>query len=129
MTGRMLTWGRNLLRWPGSREAAIAVWTTGASLMGRMVAAALMLSVAAFCLLGVAPMAATDAGCDGHHASAKVCGQSGFPEPLLGVVPHVPPVPRIDAPAAWVSVALPSDPVLRFQATPSSPRAPPLAVH
>lgn len=101
----------------------------GAWLAGRGLAVVLLLAVAAFCLVGGAPMAAADAGCDGHYASGKVCGQSGPFEPLLGVIPHAPPVQRTESPAAGLAIRPHSEPVLQFHAPPSSPRAPPLPIH
>ena len=107
----------------------MTVQNARAWLIGRGATVALLLAVAAFCLVGGAPAAATDAGCDGHYASGKVCGQSGPFEPLLGVVPHTPPVQRAGSPAGWLAVRPPSDLVLQSQAAPSSPRAPPLSIH
>ncbi len=92
----------------------------------RGVAAALVLFVPAFCLLGAAPVVAADAECAGYHVSAKVCGQSGPSEPLPGVIPHVLPVQDVEFPAAWLAGTPNSDPVLQLRAAPSSPRAPPL---
>jgi hypothetical protein len=100
-----------------------------ASLAGCGLAVVLLLAVAAFCLVGGAPMAAADAGCDGHYASGKVCGQSGPFEPLLGVVAHAPPVQPAESPAPWLAVKPHSELVLQFHAPPSSPRAPPLPIH
>jgi hypothetical protein len=100
----------------------------GTWLPGRSLAALLLIAVAGFCLVGAAPMAAADAGCDGHYASGKVCGQSGPFEPLLGVIRNAPPVQRAESPAAWLAVKHHAEPVLQFHAPPSSPRAPPLPI-
>jgi hypothetical protein len=89
----------------------------------------LLLAVAAFCLVNGAPMAAADAGCDGHFASGKVCGQSGPLQPLLGVIPHIPLAQRAELPAAWLAIEPQSERVLQVHASPSSPRAPPLPIH
>ena len=93
--------------------------------LGKGVAIWLLLAVAAFCLHGGASMAAADMGCDGHHDSGKVCGQSGSLQPLLGVIPHGPLVQRAASPAAWLAIRPPSAPSLQFQAAPAFPRAPP----
>jgi hypothetical protein len=94
-------------------------------LAGRGVALVLLLAVTAFCIHGGASMAAPDMGCEGHSESGKVCGQSGSLQPLLGVIPHVPPVQRAGSPAAWLAIRPPSAPSLQFQAAPAFPRAPP----
>lgn len=96
---------------------------------GRGLAVVLLLAVAAFCLVGGAPMAAADAGCDGHSASGKVCGQSGPLQPLVGVLPHAPLAQRAEFPAAWLAIGPHSERVLQVQASPSSPRAPPLPIY
>lgn len=101
----------------------------GAWLPCRSLTVVLLLAVAGFCLVGAAPMAAADAGCDGHYASGKVCGQSGPFEPLLGVIPDAPPVQPAESPAPWLAVKPHSELVLQFHAPPSSPRAPPLPIH
>jgi hypothetical protein len=94
-------------------------------LAGEGVAVLLVLAVAAFCLVGGTPMAAADTGGEGHYASGKVCGQSGPFQPLLGVIPHAPPVPSVESPTAWLALRPPAEPTLQVQATPSPPRAPP----
>ena len=98
-------------------------------LAGRGLAIVLFLAVAAFCLMGGAPMAAADAGCDGHFASGKVCGQSGPLQPLLGIIPHVPLAQRAEFPAAWLAIEPHSERALPVHASPSSPRAPPSRIH
>jgi hypothetical protein len=101
----------------------------GARVAGRSLAVVLLLAVAAFCLVGGAPMAAAEAGCDAHFASGKVCGQSGPLQPLLGVIPHVPLAQRAEFPAAWLAIEPHSERALQVHASPSSPRAPPSRIH
>ena len=105
------------------------VLKSGGRLAGRGLAVVLLLAVAAFCLVGGASMAAADAGCDGHFASGKVCGQSGPLQPLVGVIPHAPLAQRADFPAAWLAIQLHSERAFQVHASPSSPRAPPLPIH
>jgi hypothetical protein len=94
-------------------------------LAGKGVTMLLVLAVAAFCLVGGAPMASADTGCDGHYPSGKVCGQSGPFHSLLGVIPQAPPVPRAESPPAWLALRPPAEPVFQVRAAPSPPRAPP----
>jgi hypothetical protein len=101
----------------------------GARLASRALAVVLLLAVAAFCLVSGAPMAAADAGCDGHFASGKVCGQSGPLQPLVGVVPQSPLAQRAEFPGPWLAIEPQSERVLQVHASPSSPRAPPLPIH
>jgi hypothetical protein len=101
----------------------------GAQLASRALTVVLLLAVAAFCVLGGAPMAAADAGCDGHFASGKVCGQSGPLQPLVGVVPQPPLAQRAEFPGPWLAIEPQSERVLQVHASPSSPRAPPLPIH
>jgi hypothetical protein len=101
----------------------------GARLASQALAVVLLLAVAAFCLVSGAPMAAADAGCDGHFASGKVCGQSGPLQPLVGVIPYTPLAQRAEFPAAWLAIQPYSERVLQVQASPSSPRAPPPPIH
>jgi hypothetical protein len=101
----------------------------GARLASRTLAVVLLLAVTAFCVVGGAPMAAADAGCDGHFASGKVCGQSGPLQPLVGVIPRAPLAQRAEFPAAWLAIQPYSERVLQVQSSPSSPRAPPPPIH
>jgi hypothetical protein len=101
----------------------------GVWLASRTLAVVLLLVVATFCVVGGAPMAAADAGCDGHFASGKVCGQSGPLPPLVGVIPHAALAQRAEFPAAWLAIQPYSERVLQVQASPSSPRAPPPPIH
>ena len=105
------------------------VLKSGVRLASRGLAVVLLLAMAAFCLVDGAPMAAADAGCDGHSVSGKVCGQSGQLQPLLGVIPHAPLAQRAEFPAAWLAIQPHSERVLQVHASPSSPRAPPLPIH
>jgi hypothetical protein len=100
----------------------------GARLASQALAVVLLLAVAAFCVAGGAPMAEADAGCDGHFASGKVCGQSGSLQPLLGVIPDAPLAQDAEFPAAWLAIEPHSEPALQIHASPSSPRAPPLSI-
>ena len=101
----------------------------GARLASQALAVVLLLAVAAFCLMSGAPMAAADAGCDGHFASGKVCGQSGPLQPLVGVIPHLPLSQHAEFPAASLTIESQSERVLQVHASPSSPRAPPIPIH
>ena len=100
----------------------------GAWLADRGLGVALALAVAAFCLLGGAPMAAADAGCDGHFASGKVCGQSGPLQPLVGVIPPAPLAQGAEFAAAWLTIQPHPERILQVHASPSFPRAPPLLI-
>ena len=101
----------------------------GARLASQALAVGLLLTVAAFCFVGGAPMAAAAAGCDIHSASGKVCGQSGPLQPLVGVIPHAPLAQPAEFPAVWLAIQPHVERVLQVHASPSSPRAPPPPVH
>jgi hypothetical protein len=100
------------------------VWLTG-----KRMAILLLLAVAAFCLVGGAPMAVADMGCDGHSESGKICAQSGAVAPVLGVTPQAPPIARAASSTAWLVLGPPSERVPQVQSASSSPRAPPFLLH
>jgi hypothetical protein len=96
--------------------------------VGQGLAVGLVLAVAAFCLAGGVSMAPADAGCDSHHESGTVCGQSGPLQPVYGVIPPGSPVQPAGSPTAWLAVRPLPGPRLQVRAPPSFPRAPPLSL-